>query len=163
MMKYFAYGSNMSTTRLRQRTPSAKRIGTFILIDHELRFHKPSRDGSGKCDVYQTDNPQSQVFGALFDIDKKEKPALDFAESLGVGYGEKVVKVVSASGEEYEATTYYALNIAPSLKPFSWYLNHVIIGALETQVPISYLKGIEATESIEDDDLIRDKLERAIY
>ncbi|MBW8182509.1 gamma-glutamylcyclotransferase family protein [Shewanella nanhaiensis] len=162
-MKYFAYGSNMSIARLKARTPSAKRIGTFILTGHELRFHKLGRDGSGKCDAYQTDEPQSQIFGALFEIDENEKLNLDLAESLGVGYGEKVVKVVSATGEEHEAITYYALNISASLKPYSWYLNHVIIGAMESQLPTPYLKFIQTTESIEDEDLLRDKLERGVY
>lgn len=162
-MKYFAYGSNMSIARLRQRTPSAERVGTFILTGHELRFHQLSKDGSGKCDAYQTNNPLSQVYGALFEINEKEKPALDLAESLGVSYGEKVVKIVSASGEVHEAITYYGLNTAPSLKPFSWYLNHVVIGARESQLPAPYLKLIEATECIEDGDTLRDKRERAMY
>lgn len=55
-MKYFAYGSNMSLLRLWQRVPSAVRIGVFTLQGHQLRFHKLGKDGSGKCDAYQTNN-----------------------------------------------------------------------------------------------------------
>ncbi len=162
-MKYFAYGSNMSIARLRERTPSAKRVGTFILTGHELCFHKLANDGSGKCDAYQTNDPLSQVHGALFDIDEQEKPALDLAESLGLGYDEKWVTVTSESGEQFAAITYYAIKTAPALKPFSWYLNHVVIGAHESQLPEPYLKLIEATECIEDGDTLRDKRERAMY
>ena len=39
-VKYFAYGSNMSLVRLRERVPSAERLGVFILAEYQLRFHK---------------------------------------------------------------------------------------------------------------------------
>jgi hypothetical protein len=49
---YFAYGSNMSTARLRQRMPSCKPLGTAVLSEHKLRFHKRSTDQSGKCNAF---------------------------------------------------------------------------------------------------------------
>ena len=162
-MKYFAYGSNMSSLRLRQRVPSAERLGLFILEQHVLRFHKISRDGSGKCDVFQTDDPDDSVFGALFKIDPGEKPVLDEIEGLGVGYEEKLVNVKNDVGDVIEAVTYYATRIDPSLKPYSWYLNHVIVGAKEINVPAHYLKGIQSIESIEDRDTKRDAEQRAIH
>ncbi len=64
-MKYFAYGSNMSISRLRERVPSAVRLGIFFLEGHRLCFHKASEDGSAKCDAYQTNNPNDEVIGAL--------------------------------------------------------------------------------------------------
>ena len=162
-MKYFAYGSNMSLLRLRQRVPGAERLGLFILEQHDLRFHKISKDGSGKCDVYPTGNPDDSVFGALFKIDPGEKPFLDEIEGLGVGYEEKLVNVKNDVGDVIEAVTYYATRIDSSLKPYSWYLNHVIIGAKEINVPGHYLKAIQSVESIEDGDKKRDAEQRAIY
>jgi gamma-glutamylcyclotransferase len=53
-MYYFAYGSNMSLSRLRERVPSAEAVGCFSLNGHDLRFHKLSKDGSGKCDAFFT-------------------------------------------------------------------------------------------------------------
>jgi hypothetical protein len=50
--EYFAYGSNMETARLRERMPSAKPLGVAKLSGHELRFHKRSKDGSGKCNAF---------------------------------------------------------------------------------------------------------------
>ena len=143
--------------------PSAERLGLFILEQHVLRFHKISRDGSGKCDVFQTDDPDDSVFGALFKIDPGEKPVLDEIEGLGVGYEEKLVNVKNDVGDVIEAVTYYATRIDPSLKPYSWYLNHVIVGAKEINVPAHYLKGIQSIESIEDRDTKRDAEQRAIH
>lgn len=163
-MRYFAYGSNMSLPRLKQRVPSAVRIGTFTLTEHSLRFHKVSRkDGSGKCDALFTQNPNDHVIGALFEISDKEKGALDKVEGLGYGYKEKRVQVTDTKGNSLEAITYYATNTDPSLQPYSWYLYHVIYGAKETGVPTDYLNKLEAVKSMEDPDRERDARERAIY
>jgi gamma-glutamylcyclotransferase len=163
-VKYFAYGSNMSLLRLRERVPSAERIGAFTLAEHSLRFHKVStNDGSGKCDALFTGNSEDYVIGALFEISDNEKKALDRAEGLGFGYLEKNVLVSNGRGTSFEAFMYYATNTDPSLLPYSWYLYHVIYGAKETEVPAWYLDAIEITRSQEDPDKERDARERAIY
>jgi len=162
-MKYFAYGSNMSLLRLQQRVPSAKRLEIVTLNGHQLRFHMSGNDDSGKCDSFETHHSEDIVIGALFEINANEKDALDKAEGLGDGYGEKFVFVKSLSGEKFEALTYYALKINESSIPYSWYLNHVIIGAKETEVPTEYLAIIESVQCIEDPDNNRDAQQRAMY
>ena len=162
-MKYFAYGSNMSLLRLRERVPSAENIGVFMLKEHQLRFHKTSKDGSGKCDAFQTNNNRDMVIGALFEINDDEKEALDRAEGLGYGYDEKIVNVLNDSGMSFEALTYYATKMDSSLKPYSWYLNHVVIGAKEINIPAQYLDAIQSIECIEDPDENRDAKQRAMY
>jgi len=162
-VKYFAYGSNMSLLRLRKRVPSAEKVGVFTLKAHQLRFHKSSKDGSGKCDAFETNNIEDVIIGALFEINEGERKALDRAEGLGYGYNEKIVKVQNVSGEVFEALTYYATLTDSSLKPYSWYLNHVVIGAKETKVPTQYLAVIESIECIEDPDKKRDTEQRAMY
>lgn len=153
----------MSLIRLQQRVPSAKSLEIVTLKYHQLRFNMSSVDGSGKCDSFQTNNSDDIVIGLLFEINKNEKEYLDRAESLGFGYDEKLVVVQSDSGEVFEALTYCAIKIDASLKPYSWYLNHVIIGAKETKVPADYLTVIESIECIEDPDKNRDAKQRAMY
>ncbi len=75
-MKYFSYGSNMSLVRLHERAPSARIIGTCSISRHDLRFHKKSKDNSGKCDAYETGDVNDVIFGVLFEIDGSEKSAL---------------------------------------------------------------------------------------
>lgn len=163
-MKYFAYGSNMSLPRLRERVPSARRAGVYTLVEHVLKFHKKSNtDGSGKCDACHTADPKDLVIGALFEISDSEKSSLDQVEGLGHGYQDKMVQVRDDQGGIIEAFTYYATNTNPSLKPYSWYLFHVVCGAREIGVPADYLRAIESIESIEDKDKNRDARERAIY
>lgn len=164
MLKYFAYGSNMSLPRLGARTPGARRLGMCVLELHALRFHKLSEaDGSGKCDAYYTGEATDRVIGALFEIPVAERPALDRVEGLGRGYLDKMITVHDATGVAHEAFTYWATNIDPQARPFSWYHHHVLHGALETGVPEEYLALIRAVDSTEDPDRKRDARERAIY
>ena len=163
-MHYFAYGSNMSLARLRARVPSAVRLGCCTLDGHDLRFHKTSNDGSGKCDAYFTANRVDSIYGALFKIDPADKPALDRVEGLGYGYDKKQVTVFTASGAAVSATTYVATAIDHSLGPYTWYLNHVAIGASETGLPAEYIRRkIQLIEAFEDSDTERDARERAIH
>jgi hypothetical protein len=163
-MYYFAYGSNMSHARLRERAPSAAPLGCNILTGHDLRFHKSSHDGSGKCDAFFTANSDDTIYGALFLIDPSHKPALDKAEGLGYGYDEKEVTVIGVDGSPCIATTYIATHIDAGLKPYAWYVNHVLVGARETLLPEDYIqKKIAAIEAIEDADRVRDALQRGIH
>jgi AIG2-like family len=162
-MKYFAYGSNMSSLRLRARTPGARALGVGVLKAHDLRFHKVGQDGSGKCDAFHTNNPADSVVGVLYEIDHFEKGNLDKAEGLGRGYNEKTVNVFNALGEEVTAFTYYATAIDELLSPFSWYRHHVLVGAREASLQQGYIMKIEAVECVEDPDQQRDARQRAMY
>ena len=146
---YFAYGSNMSTERLRGRTPSARPLGVGWLAGHRLRWHKLGRDGSGKCDIEPAPGP-SVVWGVLFDVAWDEKPALDAAEGLGTGYFEKEVRVVTGDGER-GALTYHAnpQRTVAALRPRGWYKAHVVRGAREHGLPADYVRELEQIEQVE--------------
>jgi gamma-glutamylcyclotransferase len=163
-MLYFAYGSNMSRARLRERAPSADALGCFALKGHDLRFHKSSSDGSAKCDAYATRDPGDAVYGVLFRIDPSEKPALDHAEGLGYGYDQKDITVAAHDGSLVTAITYVATNINTNLKPYSWYLNHVLVGAMEASLPSDYIAAkIKSIDAVADNDKERDAKQRAIH
>ena len=162
-MLYFSYGSNMSTKRLQDRVPSAKYITTATLHKHDLRFHKESKDGSGKCDAYETKDHEHAVIGVVFEIAVSEKPALDRKEGLGYGYEEKSIELIAKSGEIIRASTYYATNLNPGLKPYKWYKHHVLTGAQENELPEIYVEKIQTIESINDPNSERHEIEMAIY
>jgi hypothetical protein len=162
-MYYFSYGSNMSIRRLQSRVPSASKYGIATLYGHELRFHKPSKkDGSGKCDICETKNPEHFVIGVVFEIELPEKPLLDKAEGLGSGYKEKII-LIEVGGELINAFTYWATKIDSALKPLSWYKEHVLRGAYENQFPEDYIQLIIMVESTVDHDKERHERELAIY
>lgn len=145
-MRYFAYGSNMCTGRLHRRVPSAEFVCIAKLTGHVFRFHKRSADGSAKGDALETGNPQDVVWGAVFDIADREKPALDEAEGLGAGYLEKTTTVHCEAGNELQVSLYYAdpSYIDATRRPYSWYKRFVIEGARQHALPMEYIDAINA-------------------
>jgi gamma-glutamylcyclotransferase len=162
-MLYFAYGSNMSRRRLTARTPSAERLGTCWLHSHQVRFHKIGWDGSAKCDAFHTRDQQDRVWGVLYRLDPAEKPILDRIEGLGSGYEIKTVELASSDGRTVRAFTYYATAIDASLRPFDWYLHHVLQGAQDARLPEDYVRALAITEMHRDPDRQRAAREFALH
>ncbi|SNT22597.1 AIG2-like family protein [Sphingomonas laterariae] len=150
----FAYGSNMPTARLRERCPSARTIGIAELSGHELRWHKRSRDGSGKCDIAASAAANGSVLGVLYEIAAHEKRALDRAEGLGAGYEEIEVEVL-CGGSPITAKAYRATDTDPALRPYTWYRALVIAGAREHGLPASYIARLASVPADEDQDRTR--------
>ena len=160
---YFAYGSNMSFKRLKKRVKSAKSNGKGVLRCHCLAFHKVSRkDGSGKCDIPPA-TESDVVWGHVYHIDAKEKELLDCAEGRGHGYEDKCVTVELDSETTVCAVTYYATKTDSSLKPYTWYIKHILVGAKEAGLPPDYIKSIEEIEADEDPCKKREARELKIY
>ena len=162
---YFAYGSNMSFKRLKKRVKSAKPKGRGVLRCHRLEFHKVSKDRSGKCDIPLA-TEADVVWGRLYHIDDADKERLDCNEGLGYGYNNKCVTVELDCGCTVSATTYYVEDLAkinPSLKPYTWYKKHVLVGAKEARLPPDYIKIIEEVKAKEDPCKKREWDELLIY
>lgn len=160
---YFAYGSNMHTPRLRFRVRGCKVIGIATLVGHELRFHKASKDGSGKCDACWTGSPTDLIVGVLYTLPASQKSALDRAEGLGQGYDEATITVVTAEGEAIDAVAYFASDGAKDekRKPYQWYKDFVERGAREHDLPEDYIQRfIVNVEAVPDPDANRDKARR---
>jgi gamma-glutamylcyclotransferase len=152
---YFAYGSNLLSARLKERTPSARVVGPAVLDRHELRWHKAAADGSGKCDVVQVDEPVGrQVLGVVYQIALSEKPDLDAAETLGVGYAEREA-VVQIAGSSLNAWLYYAIKIDAGSVPYDWYKALVLGGAKEHALDARYVRMLQAVQSKQDEDTLR--------
>lgn len=164
-MIYFAYGSNLCLGRLRSRTPSASLLFTAKLIGYSLRFHKKSKkDNSGKANAYRTNVNTDIVWGAVFAIDDKEKPALDQAEGLDKGYVLTNIQVIKEDQSVHNVCTYVAHigSIDDNLKPYSWYKRFIVDGARQLHLPQDYILQIEAIIEIDDPDKKRAAVNLAI-
>ena len=148
----FAYGSNMSSARLRVRTPSARPLGKAWLAGHALRWHKPARDGSGKCAFVPTGDPRDRLWGVLYEIDEAERPWLDAAEALGTGYEHVTVQVFTET-DMVTAIAYRAMPPQLDLQPLDWYHAYVMAGALEHGLPEDYVRALAAVAVIPHTDL----------
>lgn len=160
---YFAYGSNMSTARLRKRMPSCKPIGVATLPGHALCFHKRSSDKSAKCNAFASGN-NNRVIGVLYSFDPAERAKLDEAEGVGSGYEHAMVTVINDKGRRQKVLTYLATPdyIDDCLQPYGWYKDFVLAGSREHALPQEYIaQYIQSVEAIEDPDKARDKKRRA--
>jgi len=147
----FAYGSNMLTTRLRERCPSAMPVNIAELRDYQLRWHKRSSDGSGKCEIVADGSTEVHVFGVLYRVANNERQALDSAEGLGHGYEEIDVRVVCDETEE-TAKAYRATDIDTMRRPYTWYRALVVAGAREHGLPKDYIDRLKLVVAKEDPD-----------
>jgi sulfite reductase beta subunit-like hemoprotein len=152
----------MLTKRLQERAPSAKPVGIGHLKEHQLRWHKKSQDGSGKCDIFFTGDQDHQVHGVLFEISGSEKKRLDAVEGLNQGYDEKTVEIITTSGL-VSAVTYYARVIDERLRPYEWYQRYVVEGAIEYDFPEKYVQALKSVEAMKDPDLEREQREKRFF
>ncbi len=160
---YFAYGSNMSSMRLKKRVESAEVISTGILEKYKLKFHKISEDGSGKCDAYFTNVLNDKINGVIYSIHEKDLDKLDIFEARGHGYEKKPVVIKRFNGNEVKAFTYCATDIDEGLKPYTWYKYHVLHGAVENDLPHDYITFIDSFKSEDDEKMERVAIELSIY
>jgi len=163
MKLYFAYGSNMSTPRLRARVASAEPLGVARLDGHRLMFHKVGMDGSGKCDAWHTGSEDDVVLGVVFRMDAADQALLDRAEGLGRGYRRARLCVRMTGGRAADVFAYLATHTDPTLAPFDWYRAHVLAGAREHGLPADYVARIQAVRARPDPDAARRRRELGIH
>lgn len=153
----------MSHRRLCARTPSACKIGVGVLERHRLCFHKVGKDGSAKCDAFETGNIEDMIYGVVFNLHADEKHLLDEAEGLGNGYEIKYADITMQNGGVIMAFTYFATSVDKSLKPLDWYKYHVMQGMSEHDLPAWYQQSMNDIACIKDEDQYRKTGELAIY
>lgn len=154
---YFAYGSNMLTTRMRERCPSAIPMGRAA-PGYGLTFDKVGRDGSGKATIGLASSDE-RVEGVLFNIREADLPALDKAEGGYVRH-DRFPVLPEGSSAPLAAVTYIAppQNCRDGLCPFDWYLELIRAGLRENGFPEEYANRLSRIRAIEDGD--RDRSER---
>ncbi len=144
----------MLTERLtaKNRSPSAVRFNIGFVNGRALRFHKRSDDGSGKCDVYETGIAGDVVWGVVFEVPDAEMNQLRTAEGSGHGYHESPVRVEYPDHSTDDVTAFVAdadaINV--SLQPYVWYLDLVLAGAEEHELPEKYVRVLRAVHAVPD-------------
>lgn len=159
---YFAYGSNMLTTRLQARCPSARPAGVAFAQDHRLTFWKKGRDGSGKGHL--TASPGAAQPGVLFTLSVDDLIALDGFEGAGRGYrrADDFAIRLKDTNEITRAATYIATDLDETLQPYDWYLALILAGAREHAFDEKIVRDLSATACREDPDQTRASRHKAL-
>lgn len=153
-MLVFSYGSNMNLNRLTQRIPLAVKVSNAFLPGFKLICNKVSKDGSAKANIVKTNISGELVWGVLFNIDSKEKPLLDKAESLRLGYNEDTLTFFDQLSNSYSGQVYIAdsKSINNHLLPFDWYKEFIVTGGIQNQLPADYISKLQSIPCVPDPD-----------
>ena len=89
--------------------------------------------------------------GVVYEIPLQEKPALDAAKALGVGYTEREIDVHLVD-TSVRVWAYMALQVDPSVVPFEWYKALVVAGAKEHGIESNYVRALESVAAKPDPD-----------
>jgi len=155
MPLYFAYGSNMSETKLRHRlqhNQSALMRRRAILCDHRLAFEKVSSTNPavGYANVVAASG--HHVEGIVVELDDDALAALDRIELVPHHYHRAETIVTDCTeGREVSAHVYAAQPswIRPGLKPLRSYLDGLMQGAdLLSPEYVAMLSNIECYEDV---------------
>ena len=148
--RYFAYGSNMLTERLKARCPGAMAVGRAFADGAVIEFSKRSEDKSGKATLRNKTGGRTD--GVLFEIPTAELCSLDRCEGRGKGYDrcDKFPVRLVDGDEIVPAVAYLATHTDSSLKPYDWYLALVIAGAREHALGDDHLAALRCVAYVRD-------------
>jgi len=171
VMLYFAYGSNMDWSRMRECCPSAQFVLKAMLPEYELQFTRTSRKlHCGTADIVSAGG--GIVWGVVYHLIEKDQQGLDEKEGVGIGAYRSENAAVNAEGDparRLKVFTYVVCSKeSPRPKPSRTYLQHLLDGAEKWQLPDAYVKTLLAMETLPASDaenakaLAREVASRAI-
>ena len=138
----FSYGSNLSTQQMLSRTGAIPFSNPAYLINYKLAFRKVL---NGQ-DVYATivPTPGAIVHGVAYLCSPYAMGQLDLFEGVNENcYRRESVQVTTQSNVFLECIVYIgvAFSVSDSV-PSSSYLNLILTGAREHQLPPDYIESI---------------------
>ena len=139
-MKYFAYGSNMDLEQIASRCPrNYKLLGVAELEGYEFFINN-----LGVASIaLDTVNPETVVYGPLFEISKNCLSCLDMHEGHPSAYKRDLIKV-KFKGEEAEAWVYTDTRTSQSGTPRPNYLERIIEAATSFGFPKDYIEHLKS-------------------
>ena len=148
-MLYFSYGSFLDSETLKRHCPKSAYKGKAVLPNWEVQFNFFSQTYHGGVTGIEP-AVAKLVRGVLYEINNEELLHLDSIEGIPEGiYYRQTMYVVSESGEAVKAATYRTTNPRGPFKPTKRYLGLMIKGAKENGLDSEYIKGLEATDTVD--------------
>ncbi|MEJ7694044.1 gamma-glutamylcyclotransferase [Daejeonella sp.] len=136
---YFGYASNLKTSIVEERTGS--KIQNYVsgrLPDYGFRFNRKNQDGTARANIISSES--EDVFGVVYQIDQKFKDQLLTTEP---GY-ELVQLLIETSSGNVEALTFISSSDDEDVHPSKEYLNTILQGAKEHELPEEYVDFIRS-------------------
>ena len=139
---HFAYGSNMNRAQMLSRTGKILEEHNASLPNYEVRFNKKVRGGTAGANIQPASG--KTVHGVLYKIDEGAFRSLDRYEGVPEHYRRIEVQVTPEGGQPVPAQIYIAQKVEKGLRPSASYLQSMLDGAGEHNLPASYIGEIKA-------------------
>jgi hypothetical protein len=139
-------GSNMSRDRKEERTGAIRDARRCRLLGYRFAFNKRSGRVPGAAFANIVSDDTSTVWSVAYLCNKDAFERLDHFEGVLSGhYKHLSVSVVLDNGDVLDAITYVAGEsyICEERAPTDVYLNAILVGAREHQLPAEYIERIE--------------------
>jgi len=158
---YFAFGSNMSSERIREKNPSAKFLKTARLTGYRFEYDGYSRKWEGSpATITRTNNHEDQVYGVLWELNQEHLQTLDQQEGVARDIYRRLTLTVepcsavqhSQNADKYEgAVKVVTYQMTPARiakmkeeglgdsRPSRAYKDVILKGAREHNLPQSYI------------------------
>ncbi|XP_067144762.1 gamma-glutamylcyclotransferase-like isoform X1 [Centruroides vittatus] len=138
---YFAYGSNLSSDRLKINNPSAVKNTIGKLKGYELSFQGYSDFWKGAT-ANITENKSCEVWGTVWQLPENQIINLDKQEA---GYNSIQVRIKTIEGKEMLCKT-YQMPEKQINKPSTIYKAVIVYGAVEQNLPAEYINKLKNIE-----------------
>jgi len=134
---HFAYGSNMNRAQMLSRAGKILEEHNASLPNFEVRFNKKVRGGTAGANIQPS--PGNTVHGVLYKIEEGAMRSLDRYEGVPDHYRRIEVQVTPEGGPPVPAQIYIASKVEKGLRPSPSYLQSMLDGAGEHNLPASYI------------------------
>jgi hypothetical protein len=147
----FTYGANMNHAQLKQRCSHPVYVATACLQDYQIGFYGHSEIWDGALET-AVEAKGSCLWGVLFALNALDWEQLDLWQDArfdGTGkYFHYPVYVCDMQGKRYEARLYKKDVLDAPLSPSEQYMQHILDGARQNQLPLAYVESLLAIPTI---------------
>jgi cation transport regulator ChaC len=139
---HFAYGSNMNRAQMLARVGNILEEHNASLPNYEVRFNKKVRGGTAGANIQPSQG--KTVHGVLYKVEESAMRSLDRYEGVPDHYRRIEVQVTPEGGQPVPAQIYIASKLEKGLRPSPAYLQAMLDGAGEHNLPASYIGEIKS-------------------
>ena len=155
---YFAYGSNMARSiflETRRMQPLATH--SAWLDDHRLCFNIPAGPGE-RAVANLMQEAGARTYGVIYQLHAADFERLDGTEGVSFGLYQRVpVTVLTVQHGPVDAWTYQSSVMTDGRKPSQRYIQLLLDGARENDLPLEYVEYLQSLELAVDERLARDR------
>lgn len=138
MNNYFAYGSNLNETQMKERCPDSRIIGRAVLKRYRIGFTIGSLIWKGGCaDIIKSEN--DEVWGLIYEVSESDLKNLDKIEGSPYFYRRIVVHVKKENGEKIDVFAYEVVKKKKFIAPSEKYFEVILNASKKFNFPESYI------------------------